>query len=205
MGPWFWTMLWGEFGLAFWGGASEDLGMLWETIDSLANTELSLRSDELRERLEGCSDQELALFCREAVEVYRRVFVPRNYRLYCIAFEGETNGSGLTDFCSNLMLSGRSLVEAVLRDPDAFADVPAAAMVAFNDDSGAPVASVGWRILRHRHHGDVPQELCKRGGEALFDGLWEELEEHVGPIDFEPDWPWAETALPRIVARARGV
>lgn len=175
--------------------------MFWETIDSLASTNLSDRADELRGRLEGWGDEELALFQREAGEVYGRVFSPAVYHLYCIAFEGETNGAGLTDFCSNLMLLGRSLVEAVLRDPDAFADVPASEVVAFNDDSGFSVGSIAWRILSQRHDDEVPQGLCERAGMLSSGDVWEDLERQVGPIDFEPDWQRAERDLPRVLAR----
>lgn len=177
--------------------------MLWETIDSLVNTELSLRADELRGRLEGWGDEELALFQREAGEVYGRVFSPAVYHLYCIAFEGETNGDGLTDFCENLMLSGRSLVEAVLRDPDAFADVPPAAARLFQEDRGVSVVSVAWHLLNQRHDDDVPQELCERAGMSASGNLWEGLERQVGSIDFEPDWQRAERDLPRVLARMR--
>lgn len=195
----------GEFGLDFSGGASQHLGiMFWETIDSLAKRDLSDRADELRERLEGWGDEELAVFQREAGEVYVRVFSPAVYHLYCIAFEGETNGDGLTDFCENLMLSGRSLVEAVLKDPDAFADVPAGDAVAFNDDSGFSVGSIGWRILNQRHDDDVPQGLWERAGMSAPGNLWEELERQVGSIDFEPNWQRAEMGLRGVLAGKRG-
>lgn len=176
--------------------------MLWETIDSLTNSNLRLRAVELRQRLESCSDDELALFNREADKVYRQLFVPPIYHLYCIAFEGEANGSGLTDFCSNLMLSGPPMVDAVLQNPDAFADVPATVSMAFNEDSGLAVDSIGWNILNQRHDDNVPQDLCERAGVALFDDIWQELERRVGPLTFEPDWRRAETSFPRVVARS---
>ena len=173
--------------------------MLWQTIDNLSGLDLSRRAAELRQQLEHASDQDLVLFHRDADEVFRQLFTPRIYRLYCVAFEGETNGSGLTDFCSNLMLSGRSLVEAVLLNPDDFASVTNP--VPFNDDSGLSVPSIARHILVARRDEDVADDLLRRGGVPSLDGIWEELERQVGSLSFEPDWQLAEAALPRVWAR----
>jgi len=81
--------------------------MLWRTIDSLDSGKLSQRGVELRKRLENFSDQELIEFQREAASAFRSLFTPSLYYLYSAVYEGEVNGTGLTDFCSNIMLAGR--------------------------------------------------------------------------------------------------
>lgn len=175
--------------------------MLWRTINNLTSKELPGRGAELRQRLESFSDQDLVLFQHQAVEVFRLLFTSRIYYLYCAAFDGETNGSGLTDFCSNLMLSGHSLVDDVLKSPDNFADV--ANIESFNEDYGISVCSIAWHILVGRHDVDVTKEMFRSAGVQSLDKIWEELEKQVGKLTFEPDWRQIEAALPRLYAKMR--
>src|SRR5437867_2999685 len=122
--------------------------MLWQTIDSLSPGKLSQRSVELRKRLENFSDQELIEFQREAEPAFRALFTPSLYYLYSAVYEGEVNGTGLTDFCSNIMLAGRGVYEAVSRNPDEFAGV--VDLPQFNDEYCIDVGDAGWRILTKR-------------------------------------------------------
>ncbi|MBL9183018.1 MAG: DUF4240 domain-containing protein [Verrucomicrobiaceae bacterium] len=176
--------------------------MLWQTIDNLTSKNLPQRAKELRKYLEGLPDQDLISFHRESVDTFLKLFTPQVYHLYCIAFDGEANGSGLTDFCSNLMLAGRSLTEAVLLNPDNFASV--ADMEPFNQDNGIDVSSMAQHILVKRYMDDSAGS--KFNGvhiEPLHD-IWGDLENQIGPITFEPAWQLAESTLPRIYARVRG-
>lgn len=178
-----------------------DNHMLWKTIDNLTSKELPRRGAELRQRLESFSDQDLVLFQNQAVEVFRLLFTSRTYYLYSAAFDGETNGSGLTDFCSNLMLSGHSLVDSVLRSPDNFADVTNTEP--FNEDNGISVCSIARHILVERYDEDVTEDMFQRGGVQSLDGIWKELENQVGKLTFEPDWRVVEATMPRIFAKMR--
>ncbi|MEN3943018.1 hypothetical protein WJU23_17095 [Prosthecobacter sp. SYSU 5D2] len=154
---------------------------------------------ELRQHLENFSDHELVLFQAEAANIFSKLFSPRSYHLYCAVFSDEANGSGLTDFCSNLILSGRPLVNAVLLNADSFADVIDTEQ--YNQDSGLDVSSVAWHILARRYDHNVAEVMFNRGGVKSLDGIWERLEKQVGSINFEPDWRLVEATMPRIYAR----
>lgn len=173
--------------------------MLWDIINDLKGECLREKALELRQRLEVLNDQELMVFHCEAVETFRLLFGPRMYYLYSAAFEGEANGSGLTDFCSNLILSGRTLVDALLADPDNFANV--GNFEPFNQDNGLDVSSIALQVLVGRHDEDIVAERCYHAGAQSLKGIWEALEEQVGSLDFVPDWRVLKAALPRIYKR----
>ncbi|RYZ79423.1 MAG: DUF4240 domain-containing protein [Proteobacteria bacterium] len=173
--------------------------MLWSTIDNLKNMELASRAVELREKLRSFNDQELVSFHQEAVSAFRELFTPEVYHLYCSVYDGEVNDSGLTDFCSNVMLAGRRLFELVSTDPDHFADV--GNVSSFNDDYGVDVSEVSRDLLLERHSEDAVDDMFQRAGTNTLDGIWDDLESRLGSLTFEPDWSLVREVMPRVFAR----
>ncbi len=81
--------------------------MFWEILDGLNSENLSKRATELQGTLVNLGDGDLIQFQNKAVSNYRLIFKPPLYHLYCAAFDGEVDSDGLTDFCSNIILSGK--------------------------------------------------------------------------------------------------
>lgn len=172
--------------------------MLWDIINHLKSNTLRERSRELRAKLAGISDFGLIKFHCEAISAYKDLFNQHLRILYSAVFEGETNGSGLTDFCSNIILSGQRLYEAVLLNSDSFADT--AMVEGFNDDSGLSVTGVARQLLIERHGGSADEMLAAAGAKSL-DGIWKDLEVHVGRCTFEVDWTVVARLMPHIYTR----
>jgi hypothetical protein len=174
--------------------------MLWETIDRLKSSRLDERARELRAHLESVNDEALIQFHREAIVVYRALFNESLYRLYSVAFEGETNGSGLSEFCCNVILRGKRFYEAIRSSPDNFGQTKE--IGEFNEEHETSVTEVAREIL-HARNGDDADLMLFRGGARSLSGIWEELESAVGQIDFEIDWMAVEELMPIVYSRFR--
>ncbi len=175
--------------------------MLWQTIDSLISEEFSQRSVELQKQLENFGDQELIEFQREAEPAFRSLFIPSLYYLYSVVYEGEVNGTGLTDFCSNIMIAGSGVYDAVSRNPDELAEV--VNLPQFNDEYCTNVGDAGWRVLTERYDVQTVEGMFRRAGVQTLSGIWGDLERRVGKPTFEPDWRIVEETMPRIFAKMR--
>jgi len=170
--------------------------MLWTIIDNLKSSKLSLRASELRSVLDSQSDSKIVEFQSEAASAFRLLFTPEIYYLYCAAYEGEVNGEGLRDFCSNIMLSGHSFFMKMIETPDAFAEL--SGMESFNDDFDS-VSNMGRHILIERHGEDEAAELLLHTEQ--LNGIWRDLESKVGSLTFNPNWQVIRLNMPRVYAR----
>lgn len=173
--------------------------MLWETIGNLPSNELRQRADELRNRLLNFNDANLLEFYREATSAFLSLFNPSIYYLYCGMFAGEVNGSGLTDFCSNIILAGHELFEKIMANPDNFANVPN--ITPFNDDYCLSPSEICRTLLIARHGEQMADELINAACIDQMDSIWEHLEKNVGPLTFEPAWNILQTTMPKVYAR----
>jgi hypothetical protein len=170
--------------------------MLWTVIDNLKSSKLSLRSRELKTVLDALNDAEIVEFQSEAASAFRQLFTPGIYYLYCAVYEGEVNGEGLRDFCSNIMLSGHSFFIKIIENPDAFAEL--SGTESLNDDFDS-VSNMGRHILIERHGEDEAAELLLRTDQ--LHGIWKDLENAVGNLTFKPNWPAIRLSMPRVYAR----
>ena len=173
--------------------------MFWEIINNLKGEHLSMKADELRRWLESFDDQQLLEFHRNAQSAFRTVFTPDTYMLYCAMYQGEVNGSGLTDFCSNIILNGRWFFDDVTGNPDNFAT--AKDINSFNDDYRLRVNEICRKLLAQRYDERIADEMIRHAGIKECEEVWEDLEDWVGSITFEPEWNLIQGKMPRVFAK----
>jgi hypothetical protein len=169
--------------------------MLWAVIDSLKSSDLRSRASELEETLGKLSDRELVEIHAEAESAFKLLFKPETYYLYCAVFDGEVNGMGLFDFCTNLMLAGRQVFLGVSENPDHFAEIPD--VLPFNDEY-LSVDDMALRILMARHREEKTWKMLPVSAQSE---IWKDLKNKVGPLTMIPDWKIVRETMPRVYSR----
>lgn len=173
--------------------------MMWKIINALPTTTLLKRAELMVAQLRMRSNSDLLEFHVQASRAFREAFSTSTYRLYCAAFHGEANGGGLTDFCSNLIISGEVFFRKIVNNPDQFSDLED--IQQYNEDNGVDVSQVACEILTKRVGPVLCEQMIHEAAPPDLYDIWNALEAEVGEVDFDPDWPVIQEILPNIYAR----